>query len=62
MIGLILTLAIVGVIVWAVVTYIPMPDVVKKAIIVVVAICIIVYVLRAFGVMGTDIPVPQLHD
>jgi len=56
MIQLILTLAIIGFIVWLIVTYIPMPDVFKKGIIVIVAICVILYLLRVFGI--GDIPLP----
>ncbi len=61
MIELIVTLAIVGLIVWAVITFIPMPDAFKKAIIVIAIICVVVFVLKAFGIWGGhDIPVPKL--
>lgn len=60
MISLLITLAVVGVILWLVLTYIPMPAPIKQVIIVVAVICIVVYVLRAFGVWGSDVPVPQL--
>jgi len=53
-ITLILTLAVVGFLVWLIVTYIPMPDIFKKVIIVIVAIVLILYVLRLLGV--ADIP------
>lgn len=59
MIGLILTLALTGLIVWAIVTYIPMPPVFKNAILIIAAICIILYLVSAFGI--ADIPVPRLH-
>lgn len=58
MIGLILTLAIIGFIVWLIVTYIPMPQVMKTAICVIVAICVIIYLLQVFGF--TDLPVPRV--
>ncbi len=60
---LIITLAIIGLIVWAITTYLPMPDLFKKAIYVVAAICVIIFVLNAFGIWhgGRDIPVPQLR-
>jgi hypothetical protein len=54
MITLILTLAVVGFLVWLITTYIPMPDIFKKVIIVVVIIILILYVLRVLGV--GDIP------
>lgn len=61
MLSLILTIAVIGIIVWAVITYIPMPEPFKKAIIIITAICVLAFVLNAFGVIGRDIPVPQLH-
>lgn len=59
MIGLILTLALCGLLVWAITTYIPMPPVFKNAIYVIAAICVILYLANAFGVV--DIPIPRLH-
>lgn len=55
MITLILTLALLGFIVYAIVTYIPMPPLFKNAIIVVAVVLAILYVMRAFGI--ADIPV-----
>lgn len=55
MITLILTLAVVGFLVWLIVTYIPMPDLFKKVIIVIVVILVVLYLLRMFGFH--DIPV-----
>jgi len=55
MITLVLSLALVGFLVWLIITYIPMPDVFKKAIIVIVVILLILYVLRVLGFH--DIPV-----
>lgn len=54
MITLLLTLAVIGFIVWAIVTYIPMPPLFKNAIIVIAIIIVLLYVLRAFGI--ADIP------
>lgn len=59
MISLILTLAIVGLIVWAIVTYIPMPPVFKTAILVIAVVCVILYLIQVFGF--TDIPLPRYH-
>jgi hypothetical protein len=61
MISLIITLAIVGVIVWAIHTYIPMPPAFKTAIYIIAVVCVVFYVLSAFGLLNRDIPVPQLR-
>lgn len=57
MIALILTLAFAGLIVYLIVTYIPMPQVFKTVIMVIAAICLILYLMSAFGIV--DVPVPQ---
>ena len=54
MISLLLTLAIVGFVVWLIINYIPMPDIFKTAIIGITIILLIIYLIRIFGV--TDIP------
>lgn len=46
---LILTLALIGVIVWAIETYIPMPAPIKTLIRVIVALVVIVYLARLLG-------------
>ena len=63
MISLIITLIVIGVLLWLVNTYIPMDGKIKQIINVVVVICVIVWLLSVFGVLGhsRDIPVPQLH-
>ncbi len=57
MIELILTLALIGFIVYAIETWIPMAQPFKVAIYVVVAICVILYLMRVFGI--ADIPLPR---
>lgn len=59
MIGLILTLAVVGLVVYLITTYIPMPPIFKTVIYVIVAIVLIVYLMRVLGI--GDIPVPNLR-
>lgn len=59
MIGLILTIAVVGVLVWLVVTYVPMPAPFKTIIMVVAVVVLILYLVGAFGLV--DIPVPRLR-
>ena len=63
MISLVLTLIVVGVLLWLVNTYIPMDAKIKKILNVVVVICVIVWLLYAFGSLGHsgDIRVPQLR-
>jgi hypothetical protein len=58
MITLILTLVIVGVVLYLVETYVPMSPPIKTLIRVVVVILLALYLLQAFGV--TDTPVPQV--
>ncbi|MGA2246255.1 MAG: Thivi_2564 family membrane protein [Verrucomicrobiota bacterium] len=62
LISLIITLIIVGVLLWLVNSYIPMDSKIKKILNVVVVICVVVWLLSAFGVIGHsgDIRVPQL--
>lgn len=54
MISLIITLALVGLVVYLITTYIPMPSIFVTIIYVVVAICLILYLMRVFGIV--DIP------
>lgn len=63
MIGLVLTLIVVGVLLWLANKYIPMDPTIKKILNIVVVICVVVWLLHAFGVIGRvgDVPVPQLR-
>ena len=63
LISLIVTLIIIGVLLWLVNAYIPMDGKIKKILNVVVVICVIVWLLSVFGVIGHggDIRVPQLR-
>ncbi len=56
MIELILGLALFGLLVYLVVTYIPMPAPFQQVIIVIAAIFLILYLVRLFGF---DLPVPH---
>jgi hypothetical protein len=49
-----------GIVVYLIVTYIPMPDVFKTIILVVVAIFLIVYLMGVFGI--SDIAIPRLRQ
>jgi predicted membrane channel-forming protein YqfA (hemolysin III family) len=57
MIALILTLAVLGFVVWLIQTYVPMPAPFKTVIYVVVALVLILYLLSVFGI--GDIPLPR---
>jgi hypothetical protein len=52
LITFVLTLAILGFLVWILVTYIPMPDVIKRVFIVVTAIVMLLWALRYLGVFA----------
>jgi predicted membrane channel-forming protein YqfA (hemolysin III family) len=58
MLSLILTLALIGFIVYLITTYVPMPSIMRTVIYVVVAVFVIVWLMQALGV--SDVPVPQL--
>lgn len=53
LISLIIVLAVVGVILWLVNSYIPMQATIKKILNVVVIIAVILWLLNAFGVIGS---------
>lgn len=61
MISLIITLAVIGFILYLICTYVPMDARIKQLIVIVAIICIVVYLLRAFGIWGSDVPVPRLR-
>lgn len=56
MIEFIVIIAIVGVILWYVDTYVPMQDAFKKAINIIAIIALLLYVLSAFGLIGGGVP------
>lgn len=60
--ALVFVLALLGVVTWAVVTFIPMPQQIKTMIIATVTIVALFYVLNAFGVFGavSGFKVPQI--
>jgi len=62
MLSLVVTLLVIGVLMWLFETYVPLSHPFKRIIQIVVVICVVVYVLNAFGVLHqADIPVPQLR-
>ena len=63
LISLVVTLIVVGVLLWLVNTYIPMDGKIKKILNIVVVICVVIWLLYAFGVLGHagDIRVPRVQ-
>jgi bacteriorhodopsin len=63
LISLAVTLIVIGVLLWLVNAYIPMDGKIKKILNVVVVICVVVWLLYAFGILdrSNDIRVPQLR-
>ena len=63
LISLIITLVVIGVLLWLVNTYIPMDGKIKNILNVVVVICVVVWLLYAFGILhrSGDIRVPHLN-
>ena len=63
LISLAVTLIVIGVLLWLVNTYIPMDGKIKKILNVVVVICVVVWLLFAFGILNHsgDIRVPQVQ-
>ena len=63
LISLVVTLIVVGVLLWLVNTYIPMDGKIKRILNIVVVIAVVLWLLSAFGILGHsgDIRVPQLR-
>lgn len=63
MLGLIIVLIVIGLLLFAVNSYLPLDPKIKTIINVVVVICTVLYVLSAFGLFaGTaNIPIPRLR-
>jgi uncharacterized BrkB/YihY/UPF0761 family membrane protein len=63
MIGIIITLAVVGVLLWLINTYVPMDDKIKKILNVVAIIAVILWLLNVFGVFSYlgSVPAPRIH-
>jgi type IV secretory pathway TrbL component len=63
LISLAVTLIVIGVLLWLVNTYIPMDGKIKKILNVVVVVCVVMWLLFAFGILNHsgDIRVPQVQ-
>lgn len=56
MIALILTIALAGLVVYLITTFIPMPPMFKNVIYIIAGICLLFYLLQAFGVADLELP------
>ena len=63
LISVVVTLIVIGVLLWLVNTYVPMDGKIKKILNVVVVICVVVWLLYAFGIISRagDIRVPRIQ-
>jgi hypothetical protein len=53
LINLVITLIVVGLLLWLVNNYIPMDSKIKSILNVVVVICVVIWLLQVFGVLGS---------
>jgi hypothetical protein len=60
-IGLIITLAIIGVVLWLVNTYIPMDGKIKQIMNIVIFIVVILWLLSVFGLLPTGSYIPHFR-
>jgi 1-acyl-sn-glycerol-3-phosphate acyltransferase len=61
MLSLIITLVVVGVLLWLVNAYIPMQPMIKNILNIVVVIAVVLWLLSVFGLLGAMGPVPHYH-
>jgi hypothetical protein len=63
LISVVITLIVIGILLWLVNTYIPMDGKIKKILNVVVVICVVVWLLYDFGIINRadEIKIPQLR-
>ena len=63
LINLVITLIVVGVLLWLINAYIPMDGKIKKILNIVVVVVVVLWLLSAFGILGHsgDIRVPQVR-
>jgi hypothetical protein len=63
LISLVITLIVIGVLLWLVNTYIPMDGKIRNILNVVVVVCVVIWLLHVFGVLDhtRTIEVPTIH-
>lgn len=62
MIALVVTLIVIGVLLWCANTYIPMDAKIKNIMNIVVVVCVVLWLLNVFGLLSYDMPVPRFHS
>jgi hypothetical protein len=63
MLQVLLVLIVIGVLLWLACNYIPMDATIKKIIVAVAIICVVVWLLQVFGLLGlANVPVPRVHN
>jgi type IV secretory pathway TrbL component len=62
LLSLVVTLVVIGVLLWAVNTYLPMDPKIKKILNIVVVVCVLVWLFYAFGLAGraNSVQVPRI--
>lgn len=62
LIAVVLTLIVVGVLLWLANSYIPMDQKIKNVLNIVVVVAVVLWLLSVFGVLGRihDVPVPRV--
>lgn len=63
MISFIVTVVLIGVLLWAVTTYIPMDANIKKFLVIAVVICLVLWFLAVIGLlpMSLNAPMPRIN-
>jgi hypothetical protein len=62
MVSLVLTLMVVGVLLWLINTYIPMDAKIKQILNIVVVVAVVLWLLSVFGVLGAiNTPIPRVR-
>ena len=63
LISLLITIAVIGVIAWAIESYVPMDDNIRKMFRIAAVVGVVIYLCVAFGVCGHihDVQVPRLN-
>jgi len=63
LVTVVIVLIVVGVILWLINSYIPMQGTIKKILNAVVVICVVIWLLKVFGVLGSfsNVTVPKLN-
>jgi hypothetical protein len=53
---LVIWLALLGLLVWLVTTYIPMPEPIKRLIVIVVVVLVVLWIVQLVGFIGPSVP------